>query len=71
MKLDELHARGFDGSAHTFGRPNLISVSCTQCQALVINGTPCHERGCPNAMHECRGCNVLVSQSVKYCDDCR
>lgn len=24
-------------------------IRCSQCQALVINGTPCHERGCPNA----------------------
>lgn len=23
-------------------------VSCNQCQMLSINGTPCHETGCPN-----------------------
>lgn len=24
-------------------------IRCSQCEALVINGTPCHEAGCPNA----------------------
>ena len=24
-------------------------VRCSQCEALVIMGVPCHERGCPNA----------------------
>jgi len=24
------------------------SVRCSQCEALVINGVPCHEHGCPN-----------------------
>jgi hypothetical protein len=23
-------------------------VNCDQCQMLSINGTPCHETGCPN-----------------------
>lgn len=23
-------------------------VKCSQCVAIVINGTPTHERGCPN-----------------------
>lgn len=23
-------------------------VACSQCQALVINNVPTHERGCPN-----------------------
>lgn len=71
VTLDELHARGFDGAAHTFGRPNLISVSCSQCQALVINGIATHEHGCPNATHECKGCNSLVPSRVTYCEDCR
>lgn len=70
-RLNDLHARGFDASAHTFGRSNLISVACSQCQALVINGTPTHERGCPNAMHECDGCDALVPANVRYCEDCR
>lgn len=47
------------------------SVRCSQCEALVINGTPTHERGCPNATHECAGCNARVPANVKYCNDCR
>ena len=25
-----------------------MSVSCNQCEALMINGVFCHETGCPN-----------------------
>jgi hypothetical protein len=46
------------------------SVSCDACAALVINGVPCHETGCPNAMHECNGCNALIPIRRRYCDDC-
>jgi len=28
---------------------NGYRVSCTQCQALCINGVATHEQGCPNA----------------------
>lgn len=53
MTLEQLHAKGFDKSARYGECWNLtdkyIIVDCSQCQALVINGTPCHERGCPNA----------------------
>lgn len=45
--LTELIMQGFDLS-----RPNpsdnTIRVRCSQCEALVINGVPCHETGCPN-----------------------
>ena len=27
-------------------------VRCSQCEALVINGIPCHEHGCPNERRE-------------------
>lgn len=27
-------------------------VRCSQCQALVINGYPTHETGCPNSRKE-------------------
>ena len=26
-------------------------IRCSQCAALVINGIPCHETGCPNVPH--------------------
>lgn len=45
--LRRLRAKGFDRSSYT---PSSHSwrVACSQCQALVVSGTPCHERGCPN-----------------------
>lgn len=53
-----------------FRRPNLLAVSCTQCQALVINGIATHESGCQNARHECAGCSAWVPVRVKYCPEC-
>lgn len=43
-----LRDRGFDLTATVFGRPNLLTPRCSQCEALVINGAACHEGGCPN-----------------------
>lgn len=68
MNLAELEYRGFDSSRKD-GKH--ISVGCSQCAALVINGIPCHETGCPNAKHECHGCNNLIPVNQKYCEDCR
>lgn len=44
--LDQLHALGFDDSYKS--REGGVRVRCSQCDALVINRTPTHERGCPN-----------------------
>lgn len=71
MTLENLFALGFDRSSETFGRPNLLSVACSKCQSLVINGTPTHEHGCPNQTHECKGCNNLVPRKGAYCPDCQ
>jgi len=68
MKLSQLKSLGFDRSVKT-GR--YLHVYCSQCQALVINGMPTHETGCPNAVHECAGCNTLLPLAQKYCADCR
>lgn len=38
--------RGFDGTRVVAG---VVSVRCSRCAALVIDGVPCHETGCPNA----------------------
>jgi hypothetical protein len=38
---------GFDRTIVDRAR-GTITVSCSQCAALVINGTACHEHGCPN-----------------------
>jgi hypothetical protein len=70
QNIENLTARGFDLSyptrAHVTVRPK-----CSQCEAVVVNGTACHEHGCPNAKHECSGCNELLPRNVKYCQDCR
>jgi hypothetical protein len=40
-------ALGFDRAEHIpFTRQ--YRIRCSQCDALVINGRPCHETGCPN-----------------------
>jgi hypothetical protein len=38
---------GFDDTKHVPGT-NYYRIRCSQCASLVINGVPCHERGCPN-----------------------
>jgi len=38
--------QGFD---KTHVEDGYCVVQCSQCQAVVINNTPCHEEGCPNA----------------------
>jgi hypothetical protein len=45
-QLTSLKARGFDKSfASTNG---YVSVRCSRCEAMVINGVACHESRCPN-----------------------
>lgn len=64
--IAELHRRGFDLSrAVPFERAAI--VQCSQCEALVINGHPSHERGCPNKPRECRECGALVPRG-EWCD---
>lgn len=69
MNLDQLRAAGFDRSEHIpFTRT--YRVRCSACDALVINGTACHETACPQAMHECRGCSALIPTRARWCADC-
>jgi hypothetical protein len=42
---------GFDDATHVPGTRR-YRIRCSQCAALVINGIPCHERGCPNEPRE-------------------
>lgn len=46
-RLKWLREQGFDKSVRVGVKEFL--VRCSQCEALVINGVPTHERGCPNA----------------------
>ena len=39
--------RGFDKTVRVGVKRYYIQ--CSQCEALVINGIPTHERGCPNS----------------------
>lgn len=43
----QLHDQGFDESSHIPFTKH-YRVKCSQCEALTINGVPCHETGCPN-----------------------
>ena len=49
MSLTQLKKMGFDKSRKSSGGYN--KVACSQCEAMVINGVGCHERGCPNHVH--------------------
>lgn len=69
MNLNQLKAYGFTASTHIpFTRQ--YRVRCEHCEALVINGTPCHETGCSAQVHECRGCSELISTNQRYCASC-
>lgn len=46
-QVARLRAMGFDLSQPK-SKGGTIRVSCSQCDAKVINGVACHEHGCPN-----------------------
>lgn len=72
MTIETLHALGFDNSQSFGKRWNMksVAVKCSQCNAMVVNGTPLHEAGCPNEMRECNGCNNIIPKNQRYCSDC-
>lgn len=51
MTLQQLHNAGFDLSTEV--ERGQYRVRCSRCEALVINGTACHETGCPNVRRAC------------------
>lgn len=67
MTLDQLVDRGFDASAR---RGWYVRVQCSQCEAVVLNGTAVHETGCPNDTRVCRGCNERIPARARYCAEC-
>jgi len=68
MNLRTLKTLGFDDSRRS-GK-GLYAVRCSQCASCVVNGHPIHERGCPNDMHECHGCNEIIPARQRYCENC-
>jgi hypothetical protein len=69
MNMDELESWGFD-QCRKDSTGDLITVRCSQCNAKCVNGTPIHEKGCPNEKHWCKGCNTVIPVRFKYCSDC-
>lgn len=67
--LETLERNGFDLCVPD--EDGSVRLGCSQCEATGINGTACHETGCPNQVHECHGCNSIVPRGVKYCEDCQ
>lgn len=49
--VEILRRQGFDLSEYNRSE-HTTRVRCSQCEALVINGHPCHETGCPNIKKE-------------------
>lgn len=43
--IRRLKTLGFDESRSSDG---CVRVKCSQCQAMVVNGMPIHEQGCPH-----------------------
>ena len=69
MRISTAVRKGFDQSRKGF---NEYRIGCSQCAALVINGIPTHESGCPNQTYPCRGCDTLLRRgSGPYCENCR
>jgi len=46
----KLRRQGFDLATYVRTGPGTgyYRIRCSRCQALVVNGTATHERGCPN-----------------------
>jgi hypothetical protein len=47
-RLDELKRQGFDRS-YAVPFKGVWKALCSQCEAVCLNGIPCHETGCLNA----------------------
>jgi hypothetical protein len=51
MTVAQLKELGFDLS-YMQSRDGFVKVRCSQCEAMTIQGVPCHEHGCPNKKKE-------------------
>jgi hypothetical protein len=75
--VSQLEALGFDLTTDT--GEGTLNIRCSRCEALAINGVPCHESGCPNQVHTYRcfecGCDVHMKGrphplKTLLCEDC-
>lgn len=71
--LQTLRNAGFEDSRH-IPFTKQYRVRCTSCEALVIQGTPCHETGCPEQRKECKECGGMFKRSegcpcMEPCED--
>lgn len=74
MTLRQALAKGFDKTIffpETEDSDPRIRIGCSQCSAAIIQGVACHETGCPNQNHECKGCESIVPRGIRYCEDCQ
>jgi hypothetical protein len=67
MKIERLIELGFDNSEHNGG---FLVVRCSQCNTMVVNGTPLHEKGCPNETSECNDCGCPIPHNDVFCTNC-
>jgi hypothetical protein len=68
--LAALVTLGFDRSYQRDDDPGRYKVRCSQCEALVIQGVPTHEGGCPNRTRECAECGEVIPRTQRLCDSC-
>lgn len=67
MNLDQAETLGFDAS---YRDGEYVRIKCHYCEALVINGVPCHETGCTNQTHECFECGTPIPKRARLCESC-
>lgn len=67
MNLEQLIGLGFDRS---YEDDEGLHMRCSQCEALAIQGVPCHEHGCPHQTHECEECDTQIPKGHRLCESC-
>lgn len=69
ITMAELEELGFD-KCRQVEVGERITIGCSQCAAVAINGVPCHETGCPNMRHECAECGDYIEKKYRLCESC-
>lgn len=67
--LDGAYEQGFDKSYISLEDGVSVRIRCSQCDALVIQGVPCHETGCPNE-RKARQAAQLAERTAEAEDEC-